>query len=187
MERGVRQLIGGAAILGPGLHLLSDIMEWVGGGFSPAQLWVNYLGFVLIPFLMVGLYAVQRPRAGWGVLVGALLYGAAFVYFSSTTLYALSEHTADYATLWHKLGPLYTVHGGLMVLGGVLFAVGSLRAEVLPRGAVLGFLVGLLLNLLFSLLPVPELWQTFGSTVRNLGLIWMGTALVTGRSHPAAA
>jgi hypothetical protein len=187
MERGLRQLIGGAAILGPGLHLLSDILEWVGGGFSPTQLWVNYLGFLPIPFLMVGLYAVQRPRAGWGVLVGALLYGAAFVYFSYTTLYALAEHIPDYATLWHKLGAVYTVHGALMVLGGTLFAVASLRAGVLPRGAVLGFLVGVLLNLLFSLLPVPELWQTLGSSLRNLGLMGMGAALVTNQSRPPAA
>ncbi len=187
MQRGLRRLIGAATVLGPGLHLLSDVLEWRHGGFSPGQLWMNYLGFLLIPFLMVGLYAVQRPRAGWGVLAGALLYGAAFIYFSFTTLYALSEHIADYAALWRKLGTLYTAHGGLMIVGGLLFAVASLRAGVLPRGAVLGFLVGVLLNLLFGLLPVPELWQTIGSTVRNVGLIGMGVALLTGEARPAAA
>jgi len=186
MEPRLRQLIGVAAILGPGLHLLSDILEWVSGGFSPPQLWVNYLGFVLIPFLIVGLYAVQRPQAGWGVLTGALLYGIAFVYFSFTTLYALSEHIADYATLWHKLGALYTVHGALMVVGGVLFAIASLRAAVLPRNAVLGFLVGVLLNLVFSFLPVPEEWQTLGSTIRNLGLIGMGAGLLRQQERGVA-
>jgi hypothetical protein len=187
MERPLRQLIGTAAIVGPGLHILSDVLEWVGGGFSPTQLWVNYIAFVLMPFLMVGLYAVQRPQAGWAVLWGALLYGTAFVYFSFTTLYALSEHIADYAALWQKLGALYTVHGGLMVVGGVLFAAASRQAGVLPRGAVLAFLAGLLLNLLFSLLPVPDLWQTIGSTVRNLGLVGMGAALLTGEDRSAAA
>jgi hypothetical protein len=183
MERPLRHLIGIAAIVGPGLHLLTDVWEWVGGGFSPGQLWVNYIAFVVMPFLMVGLYAVQRPQAGWGVLWGALLYGAAFIYFTFTTLYALIEHIADYAALWHRLGSLYTLHGGLMIVGGVLFAVASLRAGVLPPGAVLAFLAGLLLNLLFSLLPVPELWQTIGSTTRNLGLMAMGAALLTGRDH----
>jgi hypothetical protein len=187
MERGLQQLIGAAAVLGPGLHLLSDVLEWVAGGFTPAQVWVNYLGFVLIPFLMVELYAVQRPLARWGVLVGALLYGAAFVYFSFTTLYALSEHIPDYATLWHRLGALYTVHGGLMVIGGGLFAMGSLRAAVLPRAAVLGFLAGVLLNLLFSLLPVSAEWQTLGSTIRNLGLMMVGVALLRGQARPVAA
>jgi hypothetical protein len=187
MERPLRQLIGTVAIVGPGLHLLSDVLEWMGGGFSPGQLWVNYLAFLLLPFLMVGLYAVQRPQAGWGVLWGALLYGAAFVYFSFTTLYALSEHLADYAALWKKLGVLYTVHGGLMIVGGVLFAVASRRTGVFPRVALLAFLAGLLLNLLFSLLPVPELWQTIGSTVRNLGLMGMGAALLARDVRPAAA
>jgi hypothetical protein len=183
MERPLRQLIGTAAIVAPGLHLLSDVMEWVGGGFSPPQLWVNDLAFVMMPFLMVGLYAVQRPRAGLGVLWGALLYGAAFVYFSFTTLYAVSEHVADYAALLHELGTLYTVHGGLMILGGVLFAVTSWQAGVLPRAAVLAFLAGVLLNLVFSLLPVPEVSQTIGSTVRNVGLIGMGASLLTGRAR----
>lgn len=183
MERPLRQLIGTAALVAPGLHLLSDVLEWVGGGFSPPQLWVNYLAFVLMPFLMVGLYAVQRPQAGWGVLSGALLYGAAFVYFSFTTLYALSEHIADYAALWQKLGALYTVHGGLMILGGVLFAVTSWQAGVLPRAAVLAFLAGVLLNLVFSILPVPELWQTIGSTVRNVALMGIGASLLTDRTR----
>jgi hypothetical protein len=180
MERPLRQLIGIAAIVGPGLHLLSDVLEWVGGGFSPVQLWVNYVAFLLMPFLMVGLYAVQRPQAGWGVLWGALLYGAAFIYFTFTTLYALSEHLPDYAALWQKLGPVYTLHGGLMVVGGALFGVASWKLEILPRGALLAFLAGLLLNLLFSLLPVPELWQTIGSTLRNVGLIGIGATLLTG-------
>ena len=74
-----------------------------------------------------------------------------------------------------------------MVIGGVLFAVASRRAGVLRPGAVLAFLAGVLLNLVFSLLPVPELWQTIGSTVRNLGLMWMGVALLRGRDRPAAA
>lgn len=137
-----------------------------------------------MPFLMVALYAVQRPQAGWGVLLGALLYGASFVYFSFTTLYALSEHIADYAALWQKLGAVYTVHGGLMVLGGVIFAAASWQAGVLPRTAVVAFFIGVMLNLVFSLLPVPELWQTIGSTVRNVGLMSMGAALLTRSAAP---
>jgi hypothetical protein len=173
--------------VGPGLHLLSDVLEWSGGGFSPAQLWVNYIAFVLMPFLMVGLYAVQRPRAGWAALCGALLYGASFIYFSFTTLYALVAHIGDYAALWQRLGPVYTIHGGVMVVGGLLFGLASWWANVLPRGPVLAFLVGVLLNLAFSLLPVPELWQTVGSTVRNLGLMGIGLALLTNRARTTAA
>jgi hypothetical protein len=187
MERPLQQLIGITAIAAPGLHLLSDVLEWLSGGFSPVQLWVNYIAFALMPFLMVGLFAVQRPQASRVVLWGALLYGVAFVYFSFTTLYALHEHIADYATLWQRLGTLYTAHGALMVVGGVLFAGASLQAGVLPKAAVLTFLVGVLLNLLFGLLPLADLWQTLGSTVRNLGLMGMGAALLTRAPRQAAA
>lgn len=187
MERPLRRLIGLAALLGPGLHLLSDVMEWVGGGFSPTQLWVNYLAFLLIPFLMVGLYAVQRPHAGRAVLWGGLLYGSAFVYFAFTALYAVRHRVANYSALWQELGVTYTAHGGLMVVGGILFAVGTWRAAVLPRPAVLAFVVGVSLNLLFGLLPVPDIWQTVGSTLRNLGLMGMGTTLLIGRPGLDAA
>ena len=91
MERPLRQLIGTAAIVGPGPPPAIGRPGVGGRRIFPAQLWVNYLAFVLMPFLMVGLYAVQRPQAGWGVLWGALLYGAAFVYFSFTTLYAFKD------------------------------------------------------------------------------------------------
>jgi hypothetical protein len=187
MEPSLRRLVGVAAVIAPALYLLSDVLEWAGGGFSSAQLWVNYVGFLPMPFVMIGLYAVQRPRAGWGTLLGAVLYGAAFVYFAHTTLYALTERTADYAALLQKLGPIYTVHGGLMVIGGLLFGIASLRLDVLPRAALLAFLLGVTLNLLFSLLPVPALWQTIGSTVRNVGLIAMGVSLLGAPAGEAAA
>ncbi len=181
MERSLRQLVGAAAVVAAGLHLLSDLWEWAGGGFTTGQLWVNYLAFALMPFMMVGLYAVQRPRAGWSVLWGALLYGASFVYFGFSTLYALTDNIADYAALWQRLGVVYTVHGALMVLGGGLFAVASWRVGVLPRVALLAFFVGVTLNLVFAVVQVPELWQTIGSGVRNVGLIGMGAAVLTGR------
>ena len=170
--------VGLAAIVAPALHLATDLMEWRQDGFSGLQLWLNYAAFLPMPWLLLGLYAVHEPRPHAIALAGALLYGAAFTYFAFTTLYALAEGIPDYATLWQRTGFTYTLHGALMVAGGLLFGVAVLRAGLLPRAALLVFLAGLALNLLFALIPVPELAQIAGSTLRNLGLIGMGLAIV---------
>lgn len=186
MEPSLQRWIGAVAVGASALHLLSDGLEWIGRGFSPAQLWMSYLAFLFIPVLLVGLYAIQRPKVPPGALLGAVVYGAAFVYFAHTALYALAEHTADYATLVKRLGPAYTVHGALMVVGGLMFGIGSLRAGVLPRPAVIAFLAGVSLSLVFSVLPVADVGPTIGSVLRNLGLIGMGVGLLRERRTCAA-
>jgi hypothetical protein len=183
MERNLRGLVGSGALVAPALHLASDVLEWISGGFSPLQLSLTYLGFLLMPVLLVGLYAVQRPGISRVGLLGALLYGGAFVYFAHTTLYALQEHISDYATLLARLGGLYALHGVVMIAGGLLFGLASLRARVLPPWAPAVFLAGIALNLLVGLLSVPAIMQTLGSTVRNIGLMAMGTALLRAPSR----
>ena len=139
----LKRVVGLAAVAAPALHLLSDVMEWTSGGFTRPQLLINYGAFVTMPATMIGLYAVQRPAIGLSGMLGAVLYGFAFVYFSHTTLLALSNGTGDYETLWQTLGLVYTAHGALMVIDGLLFGVASLWARVLPSWAAWSFLIGL--------------------------------------------
>jgi hypothetical protein len=157
---------------------VSDVLELLNGGFSRFQLLVNYMGFLPMPFLMLGLYALQRPRIGWLGLWGSVLYAIAFIYFAHTTLYALEESIPDYKMLWNRLGGTYTFHGGLMVTGGLLFGLAALRAKVLWHSAVILFSIGIALNLILGLLPLPDIVQTAGSAVRNLGLMGMGVGLM---------
>lgn len=173
----LRWIIAITAIIAPTLHLVSDVLELTGGGFSHIQLLINYAGFLPMPFLMIGLYAVQCPRIGWFGLIGSVLYGIAFIYFAHTTLYALEESIPNYETLWRKLGENYTFHGGLMVVGGVMFGIDSLRARILWRGAIGLFMVGIIFNLSLALLSLPDILQILGSSMRNLGLIAMGVGI----------
>ena len=76
----LRLIIGWIAIISPLLHILSDLLEVFGGGFAASQLWINYLAFLPIPFLMIGLYAFQRPRSNWMSLTGAVFYGTSFIF-----------------------------------------------------------------------------------------------------------
>jgi hypothetical protein len=180
MSRAMCRLIGLITIIASLLHLISDVIEFIGGGFSRGQLLINYVGFLPMPFVIIGLYAVQRPRIGWLGLAGAILYGISFIYFIHTTLYALEESIPNYEILWGRLGGVYTFHGGLMVAGGLMFGGASLKARVLGRKWVALFMAGVVINLFLSILPVPEILQIAGSTVRNAGLIGMGFELALG-------
>lgn len=175
-------VVGSAALAAPALHSLTDAMEWLHGGFSALQLWLNYLAFLPMPWLLLGLYAAHERRPNAAGLVGAILYGAAFTYFAHTTLYALVERIPTYEALWVRLGTVYTANGALMVLGGLMFAWAALRAGWLPRAGLLLFAGGLAGNLLLAFIPVPDLLQTVGSAVRNLGLMTMGYAVLFRRA-----
>ncbi len=171
-------VVGIAALLAPALHSVTDAIEWLQGGFSSTQLWLNYLAFLPMPWLLFGLCAVRHPRPGAIAIFGAILYGAAFVYFAHTTLYAISEHISTYEALWRQLGSAYTAHGALMVVGGFLFSASALQGGWLPKVPVLLFTAGLGLNLILALLPAPDILQTIGTAIRNLGLMGMGYAVL---------
>ena len=155
-------------------------------GSRKHSFWLNYVAFLPMPWLLLGIYAVCEEELGVPALVGALLYGIAFTYFAHTTLFALAAHTPTYEALWQQLGPTYTVHGAFMVVGGLLFTWASLRAGGLPRPAVWLFGTGLLVNLVLALVPAPDILQTVGTTVRNAGLVGMGYAILFGSDDGTA-
>ncbi len=174
LSKNLRLIIGLPTIIASTLHILSDVLEVFSGGFSANQLWINYVAFLPIPFLTIGLYAFQRPRAGWMSLTGAIAYGTSFIFFAGTTLYALTAKTADYSTLVEELGSIYTFYGGLMVAGGILFGMAAIEAKVFPRWTGWLLILGVSLNLLFRLLAFPDLSQIIGSIFRNIAFIGMG-------------
>ena len=181
LSTNIRLIISLATLISPILHILSDLLEVSKGGFSPSQLWINYVAFLAIPFWIIGLYAIQLPRSGWMSLTGAIAYGASFIFFAGTTLYALVSQTVDYSTLLEELGSIYTFHGGLMIIGGLLFGAAIIRAQVLPRWTGWLLIFGVSLNLLFRLLAFPDLTQIIGSTIRNVAFIGMGIAILRTR------
>lgn len=182
----LRVVVGITAIVAPLLHSATDAMEWLQHGFSAAQLWLNYIAFVPMPWLLLGIHAVHDREPHVLGLLGAVLHGAAFTYFAHTTLFALAEQVPTYEALWQRLGPVYTVHGACMVAGGLLFAWAALRARWLPGPAVWLFAAGLLVNAVLALVPAPDILQTIGTMVRNAGLVGMGCAILAASRGGAA-
>jgi len=171
-------LVGLAAILFSLLYFASDVIEAVNGGFSTLQLAMTYAAEAAIPFIVIGLYAVQRPRIGLLGFTGAIAYAYAYVFFAGTVVYALVNSTDDFDTLGDELGAWIPIHGTIMVLAGLAFGTAVIRARVLPAWTGLTLMAGVVLVAATS--GAPDAARTASAGVRDLAFIGMGAALLVG-------
>lgn len=179
--RDLRLLVGAAAIVFSALYVLSDLMELAAGELFTAQLWVTYVAEAAIPFYLVGLNAVQQPQGGWMSLIGSVLYGVAFVGFSATVLYPLVIGDRDPDAVFEDFGAIYDAHSGLALLGGTLFGISVIRAEVFPRWTGVALLAGLLLTAVLVVAGAAEGVQTAGTATRSLAFAGMGAWCLRAR------
>jgi hypothetical protein len=175
-ERDRRLVVGFAAIIFATLYVVSDVMELAAGRLYTGQLIVTYLAEAAIPFYVLGLNSLQQPQGGWSSLVGAVLYGVAFVGFSATVLYPLVTGTRDADDVFDEFGAIYTVNAGLALTGGLLFAASVLKAQVFPSWTAWTLGARLLLTAVLAGLGLPEGVQTVGTAVRSAAFAGMGAA-----------
>jgi hypothetical protein len=170
------ELVGLLALAASALYFLSDVIEARQGGFSDRQLWLTLVAEAAVPILMVGLAVVQRPRLGRLGELAALAYAYAFVVFAGSVVYALVNDTKDYDALTHELGAVMTVHGAVMVVGGLGFGYAVTRARLLPVWTGVALMVGVVLVALAQ--GLPEGAQLVAAGVRDLSFAGMGVALL---------
>jgi hypothetical protein len=172
----LRVLIALSAIAFSALYVVSDVMELAAGGLTTGQLIVTYVAEASIPFYVLGLNSLQQPGGGWPSLVGALMYGVAFIGFSATVLYPLVTGTRDADTVFNDFGVIYSIHAGLAFAGGLLFGASVLRARVFPKWTALALIAGLLVTALLASVGLPEAVQTVGTALRSIAFAGMGAA-----------
>jgi hypothetical protein len=177
----VVSLIGVAAVVFSALYLLSDVIELVQGGFSTAQLVLTYISEAAIPLFVIGIYAAQRPRIGRLGLLGAVGYAYTFVFFTSTVVFALVQHSSDWNALKHQMGSWIAVHSVLMVVTGLVFGYAVVRAGVLPRWTGALLMLGMLLMVVATALP--DVVQTGAAAIRDIAFAAMGAALLGVRAR----
>jgi hypothetical protein len=175
-------VVGLAAIAFTALYLISDLIEVAQGGFSTFRLSLTYAGEAAIPLFVLGLYAVQRPRIGRLGIAGAVAYAYAYVFFSSTVVYALIAATPNYQDLTKVFGAWMTVHGLIMLAGGLAFGLAVARAGVLPRWTGIVLMAGVILVVADA--GLPNLARTVAAAVPDAAFIGMGLALLRGRLKP---
>jgi hypothetical protein len=140
------------------------------------QLWLTLIAEAAVPVFVVGLAVVQRPQIGRAGERSALAYAYSYVFFTGTVVYALVNHTKDYATLNDHLGFLMVVHGAVMLFAGVGFGYAVLRARLLPTWSAIALMVGVIL--VAAAQNLPEYAQLAAAGARALGLAGMGTGLL---------
>ena len=168
--------VGLADVLFSALYLLSDVLEAIEGGFSDGQLLLTLVAEAAIPVFVIALYLVQRPEIGRLGRRSAIGYAYSYIFFTGTVVYALIDHTKDYATLSDRLNPWMTLHGAIMVLAGLGFGYAVLRAAVLPRWTGIALGAGVVLVALSQNMPGGV--QLVAAAIRDLGFFGMGASLL---------
>jgi hypothetical protein len=176
---GLAITVGAAAIVFSVLYFVSDLLELAQGGFSTPQLALTYVAEATIPLFVIGLYAAQRPRIGRLGLFGAVGYGYAFVFFTSTVVVALANRTSDWDALNAQFGPWIAIHGALMVVAGSAFGLAVIRAGVLPRWTGVALVTGVILVAVSSVLP--PIAQTAAAGIRDFAFAGMGASILLAR------
>ncbi|MCU1613640.1 MAG: conserved rane protein of unknown function [Frankiales bacterium] len=173
--------VGSVAIAFSLVYFASDVLEVEQGHFSPVRLALTYAGEAAIPLFVLGLYAGQRPRIGRLGLFGAATYAYAYVFFTSTVIYALVAHTPDYQGVTTAFGPWMVAHGVIMLIGGVAFGIAVVRARVFPMWTGSCLVVGVVLVTAAS--GLPSVARTIAEAVPAAAFIGMGCALLRGSGH----
>jgi hypothetical protein len=169
-------LVGLAAIAFTAVYFISDLIEVAQGGFSTFRLVLTYVGEAAIPLFVIGLYAVQRPRIGRLGFLGAIAYAYSYVFFTSTVVYALISGTPDYKALVKVFGAWMTVHGVILLVGGLAFGLAVVRAGVLPRWTGVCLMAGVVLVAAAS--GLPGIARTLAAAVPAIAFMGMGIALL---------
>jgi hypothetical protein len=68
--------IGVTALAFTALYFLSDVIEAIQGGFCDSQLWLTLVAEAAVPFIVIGLWLVQRPQIGRLGLLSAVAYAS---------------------------------------------------------------------------------------------------------------
>jgi hypothetical protein len=182
---GWRRGVGWTAVAFSAAYWLSDVLEVVQGEFSTLRLCLTYAGEAAIPLFVLGLYAAQRPRIGNLGLVGAVAYAYSYVFFTTTVMYALVAGTPNYHALADVFGVWMTIHGLIMVLGGLAFGVAAIRAAVLPRWTGATLMFGVVTVAAAS--AAPDIARTIAATLPAASFAGMGFALIVHARIPRTA
>jgi hypothetical protein len=201
---------GFSAVLGGILYVLVGIFHPANtpGSVTTTQWELVHVAACGVSFFgligLAGVYVRQALKAGLLGLIGyvllslwlALVMGFSFV--EAFVLPRLAAGTPAFVTAWMGMfnGPagtfdlgvlptVWTATAPLLILGGLLFGVATIRARVLPR------LAGALLALSTVLAPVavllPNAAQPKTAIPMGIALAWLGFSLWTERRVPLLA
>ena len=175
--------IGYLAVISSLLYFCSDVVEVVQGRFSTGQLWLTLIAEASIPVFVIGFAVIRTQRPlGWVGDLSAIVYAYAFLYFTGTVVYALSNGTRDYEVLTDQLGLTMTAHGAMMVVAGVGFGCSVIHARLFPTWTAVALMIGVVLVALAQ--GLPDGVQLIAAGTRDVGFVGMGVAQIRSSMTP---
>ena len=130
----------------------------------------------------LGLIAFVLVFTGMALVTGNAYFGT-FIQSGLVDLIVLAEEAGVTVQEPAAAAAGFMIALLLYLLGWILFGLASLRARVLPRGAVLLVIAGIVLGFVFMATGIAWL----GVPVIELGLAWLGFALWRERGTVLAA
>ncbi len=200
---GLSAMVAGIFFVVVGLFHPPDVLSSV---TTPRWAIVHSLASAMCFFWLLGitgLYARQVEETGWLGLAGFLLFGlwpVLTVPFTVAEVFVLPPLATDAPTFVESflgifngspgemnlgvLGALYDLSGVLLILGGLLFGIATLRAGILSRWAAGLLAVAAVLTPAAALLPQEH--RALVAVPVGLALAWLGYALWSERRAQAS-
>jgi hypothetical protein len=200
---GLSAMVAGIFFVVVGLFHPPDVLSSV---TTPRWAIVHSLASAMCFFWLLGitgLYARQVKETGWLGLAGYLLFSlwpVLTVPFTVAEVFILPPLATDAPTFVESflgifngspgemnlgvLGALYDLSGVLLILGGLLFGIATLRAGILSRWAAGLLAVAAVLTPAAALLPLEH--RSIVAVPVGIALAWLGYALWSERREQAS-
>ena len=160
------------------------MVAWVSDPAWPALSLSAFLVAILMPFVLMGLFAYQRPHMGMGGVIGLLLSVVGMLVYLGFQF--------DLAFVWPMLaqempelldfdGPMFQapayafVHfwmGPVTTFGVLMFGIATYRARVFSRWSAVLFMIGMILTQ--GILFPPLILRLIGAPPAAIALTAMG-------------
>lgn len=172
---GLSLVVGLLTLLSSALYFLSDLVELGQGGFSTVQLALTLLAEAAIPFFVVGLYLVQRPRIGTLGFAGTVFYAYSFVLHGHRCVRP-RQQDEELGRPRRSAGPVDDHPRSPDGPRRVGFRAGSRPRRSAPPVDGTALMTGAVLLAVSS--GLPDFAQTASAGVRDLAFASMGASLL---------
>jgi hypothetical protein len=180
-DRLLYRLAGWTGLLGGVLTLIAAARR---GGLVPENPLTHALAppaSAMLLFTLTALYLCQRHAAGPLGLAGFVLNhlglsGLFAVEFLTHAVFQFQDAATREALLTGPGRPYFLVVALTFLVGVIVFGIASWRAGVLPRGALVLYVLGLSAAALRT--SVPEAVYLGGLVVGSAGLLWLSVSLI---------
>jgi len=177
------RLSGFVLVLAAVIWIITEIMEIINGVFTPLQLGLTSISFMLIPYGLLGIHAVQSSRCRFLSFLGAVIGGLAFIVWSGVCIAEIVIEAQD-ETLFPTFtgGKIYYTTASLLtILGLLLLGISIIRARVFTVWIGYMLVIVLVLSAVLPLLGLSSVVLNGMAIVLSAIFIILGWSLMAGR------